>query len=79
MLVWSTPASQYLDPDYCRNTHHGCDIVMGKQEAIWVNAFSFLGCIFSVPFAGLNSTQNIIFMTFFMKDSQWDGLERNGR
>ena len=52
MLVWSTPASNYFDPDYCNNTQHGCDIEMTKQEAIWVNAFSYLGCIFSVPFAG---------------------------
>ena len=52
MLVWSTPASNYFDPDYCNNTDHGCDIEMGKQEAIWVNAFSYLGCIFCVPFAG---------------------------
>ena len=44
MLVWSTPASQYLDPDYCNETDHGCLIEMGKQEAIWVNAIAFLGC-----------------------------------
>ena len=72
MLVWSTPASQYLDPDYCHDTDHGCDIEMGKQEAIWVNAFAFLGCIFSVPLAGLF----LILIQFEdlldVKDSQWD-------
>ena len=52
MLVWSTPASQYLDPDYCQETEHGCDLVLGKQEAIWVNAISFVGCVICVPFAG---------------------------
>ena len=50
--MWSTPASNYFDPDYCNETEHGCDIEMSKQEAIWVNAFSYLGCIFCVPFAG---------------------------
>ena len=33
---------------------YNCDVIMGKQEAIWVNAIAFLGCMFSVPFAGIN-------------------------
>ena len=32
---------------------YNCDVIMGKQEAIWVNAIAFLGCMFSVPFAGI--------------------------
>lgn len=65
MLVWSTPALLHLDPRYCvsdenttnnnnNNTDetYSCDIEMSKQEAIWVNAIAFLGCIFCVPFAG---------------------------
>ena len=65
MLVWSTPALLHLDPRYCvsdENTTNNnnnntdetfsCDIEMSKQEAIWVNAIAFLGCIFCVPFAG---------------------------
>ena len=50
MFVWSTPALNYLDPDYCHNYH--CDLELNKQEAVWVNAIAFLGCIFSVPLAG---------------------------
>ena len=50
-LVWSTPALNYLDPDYCQEENK-CDIDISKQEAIWVNAIAFLGCIFCVPFAG---------------------------
>ena len=52
MLVWSSPAQNYYDPRYCHNEDYGCDIVMSKQEAIWVNAIAFLGCIFCVPVAG---------------------------
>ena len=52
MLVWSSPAQNYYDPRYCHNEDYGCDILMSKQEAIWVNAIAFLGCIFCVPVAG---------------------------
>ena len=65
MFVWSNPALIHLDPRYCvsdKNTSieknnktdatFSCDIEMSKQEAIWVNAIAFLGCIFCVPFAG---------------------------
>ena len=73
MLVWSTPASNYFDPDYCNNTEHGCDIEMGKQEAIWVNAFSFLGCIFGVPFAGWLAVAGLAqyLRSYYFKASQW--------
>ena len=54
MLVWGTPALQHLDPNYCGNDadQEPCDVSMSEQEAIWVNAIAYLGCIFSVPFAG---------------------------
>ena len=52
MLVWSSPAQNYYDPRYCHNEDFGCDIQMSKQEAVWVNAIAFLGCIFCVPIAG---------------------------
>ena len=52
MFVWSTPALNYLDPDYCPNYH--CDLELSKQQAVWVNAIAFLGCIFSVPLSGEN-------------------------
>ena len=50
MFVWSSPVLNYLDPDYCPNYH--CDLTLTKQEAVWVNAIAFFGCIFSVPMAG---------------------------
>lgn len=50
MFVWSTPALNYLDPDYCHNYH--CDIELTKQEAVWTNAIAFFGCILSVPLGG---------------------------
>lgn len=53
MFVWSTPALNYLDPDYCGQTDsYPCDLELTKQQAVWVNAIAFLGCIFSVPLAG---------------------------
>ena len=53
MFVWSTPALNYLDPDYCGQTDtYDCDLELTKQQAVWVNAIAFLGCIFSVPLAG---------------------------
>ena len=79
MLVWSSPAQNYYDPRYCHNQDYGCDIVMSKQEAIWVNAIAFLGCIFCVPVAGekvsdagMNNIPN------FWQDFSWAKLERSG-
>ena len=51
MFVWSTPALNYLDPDYC---HDHCDLELSKQQVVLVNAIAFLGCIFIVPLSWEN-------------------------
>ena len=55
MFVWSSPALNYLDPDYCQGQSYHCDLELSKQQAVWVNAIAFLGCIVSVPLAGETS------------------------
>ena len=55
MFVWSSPALNYLDPDYCQGQTYHCDLELSKQQAVWVNAIAFLGCIISVPLAGQTS------------------------
>ena len=52
MRVWSSPAQNYFDPRYCQKEDFRCDVLMSRQEAVWVNAIAFLGCIFFVPVGG---------------------------
>lgn len=49
MLAWPAPALPHMDTEYCQDD---CDISLSTEEASWVAAIAYLGCVCVGPFAG---------------------------